>query len=157
MFLINLIPYYQIKDGHFLYADIYQNNFSDKLDLIGISKPHETLLNASLRQFAKLTGMHLNHICFQPLMTMVTRPHLDIDDIVLNEEIIMIPEYHCAVKMPHLTKQILSKQITFRWLTYQEIMSSHSFLIDKYVYWELNHRLIHKKMDILPNQRQTHL
>ena len=32
MFLINLIPYYQIKDGHFLYADIYQNNFSDKLD-----------------------------------------------------------------------------------------------------------------------------
>lgn len=157
MFLINLVPYYQITFGHFLYADIYRKNPLNTIDLIGISKPKETLFKASIRNFSELTGIYLNPICFQPLMTTVTRPRTDIDDFILDDEIIMIPEYYCAVKMPHLTKQIVSKQIIFQWKTYEEITINHSFLIDQYAYWELNYRLTNNKMDILPNRLQTHL
>ncbi len=155
MFQVALILYVQNQKNELLYASVRKTNDICLLPLIGAGTSKETLLHTSIQTFAELTGMFLNPIRFKPLMCSVTVPIIEITGNVSDENILMIPKYYMAVHLPRPIENVSSQDVSFHWVNYDTMIEQYDYLIDKYALWELHHRLITNKSDILPNYKQT--
>lgn len=153
MFQVSLIPYFISDTKAISYAHIQKETPCLSLELSGIGNKNDSLKETAIRSFAQRTGIYLNPIRFQQLLTQIMLPITEIENTIQNENILMIPRYYFAVHLPRLIHTVSSQEIILTWWSYPTILTKYPFIADQYALWELNERLITNKTDILPNRK----
>ena len=139
-FQVLVFPYRFDGEGNLQFALFKRVNGDYWQAISGGGEREEQPLDAARRESSEEAGISSDNP-FLSLLSQSCLPAVNVVGLIWGEDVFLIPEFCFAVKLSHCDLKISDEHSEYRWMGYEEAMSSLKWESNKTALWELNYRL----------------
>jgi len=141
---ILIFPFYR-QDNELLYALFKRNDLKAWQGIAGGGEEGETPIKTATREAYEEAGISPQSKMIQ-LSSTASIPVVNISGFIWGEDTLIVPEFSFGVESMSKTIKISHEHSVYKWFTYDEAMKKLKWDSNKTALWELNYRLLNKKL-----------